>query len=316
MTKPKIAIIGIGGSGSIGFTLSRDIVRDTALMESIDELLLNNGDDSKDTARRDFVNGHIRDILFPLLYAIDREQYLKKIRYASQEEIAEQSAQTVLSYEAKYSRRKGGTIFCEPNNRKKFYKHNFPITKDIAEKFGKRNAQGQCIAVTNPALDIAKAFQKYSKMEDGQVLAFNPDHFRMILKMKSLEDRLPKIKNFYDKVFLAGDHGGTWDIISLDDEFYKLEDEGVNIAKMIQRVMLTGQHVSYRHSGVDGNVVPHLSGFIRATALKRERNRARRFVWGYPYKGGIYCSVPVINELRGERGVMPIYRARIADEFV
>jgi hypothetical protein len=324
MGKPKIAIIGIGGATSVGYTLSEFIARDPAVMDSIDELILNKGDDSpaeikeaekekKTPPKRDFVNSHIREILFPAVYGINREDYMNKIRYKTQDEIAKESALTFFFYEKKYSQRKGGPLFWEPNNRKKFFKYNHPATVEIARKF--KGALGQCVVVTNPTLDIARTFYKESGLEEGQVLAFNPDHFRMILKLKSLENRVPKIREYYDKIFLVGDHGGTSEIVTADDSFFSLKDtDGVKIHEIVEKVMSTGQYVSYMHSGVAGNVVPHMLGFARSTILSRERNKKKQYVWGIPYRG-IFCSIPVVNEFRGEKEGIPIYRARVLDEF-
>jgi len=319
MGKPKIAIIGIGGATSVGYTLSEFIARDPAVMDSIDELILNNGDDSpadlkaEKHPKRDFANSHIREILFPAVYGINREHYMNKIHYKTQDEIAKESALTFFCYEKKYSKRKGGTLFWEPNNRKKFFKYNYPATVEIARKF--KGALGQCVVVTNPALDIARAFYKESGLGEGQVLAFNPDHFRMILKLKSIEDRVPRIKNYYDKIFLVGDHGGTSEIVSTDDSFFSLQaTDGVNITTLISKVMSTGQYVSYMHSGVAGNIVPHMLGFVRSTILSRERKKNKPYVWGTPYRD-IFCSIPVVNEFSGEKEGIPIYRARVLDDF-
>jgi len=324
MGKPKIAIIGIGGATSVGYTLSEFIARDPAVMDSIDELILNNGDDSpadikkaeeeeEIPPKRDFVNSHIREILFPAVYGINRGSYMKKIHYKTQDEIAKESALTFFCYAEKYSNRKGGTLFWEPNNRKKFFKYNYPATVEIARKF--KNSLGQCVVVTNPVLDIARVFYKESGLGDGQVLAFNPDHFRMILKLTSLEDRVPRIRGYYDKIFLIGDHGGTSEIVATDDSFFSLKDtDGVKIPELIAKVMSTGQYVSYMHSGVAGNIVPHMLGFVRSTILSRERKKNKQYVWGTPYRD-IFCSIPVVNEFSGEKEGIPIYRARVLDDF-
>lgn len=299
---PKIGVIGIGGVGSIGHTLSTFLANKVDILASTGGVLLNNKDEKKE-----YVDSHARSFIFPILYYAGAEDLYEKVHFGEQKRIAEECAITYVCVETAFGKKTGWIPAWQKNFRKNLYAYNYDVICGIAEKF--KGAKGQCVVVTNPCLNIARLFQEKSGMEPGQVVAFNPDHERLILLLKQIAFDIPELKAHIDDVVLAGDHGSISQLFATPG-FYSLCKKHVKLDEIISAVMSEGLDMVLTHGNVGDNIVPQMGRHIKSSISQD----GARFVSGI-YHNGIFCSLPFSNQMVGDENGMPIYRA-IPDDWV
>jgi WD40 repeat protein len=300
---PKIGIIGIGGVGSIGHTLSTFLALKNDVLGATEGVLLNNKDDQKE-----YVESHARSFVFPILYYDGAEGLFEKVKFGEQKRIADECALTYICIESAFGKKSGWIPAWQKNFRKNLYAYNYDAICGIAEKF--QGAKGQCVVVTNPCLNMAKLFQEKSGMKPGQVVAFNPDHERLILLLKQIAFDIPELKAHIDDVVLAGDHGSIGQLFA-SPEFYSLCKKHITLDAIISEVMSEGLDIVLTHGNVGDNIVPQMVNYIRSSI----NQDGKQFVSGI-YHNGVFCSLPFVNrDLRKSESEMPLYRA-VPDDWV
>jgi malate/lactate dehydrogenase len=321
----KVGIVGIGRDSSVGFVLSGEIAKKGDLMDSLEYLLLNSRNETR-------VNHHVaNNILMPLKEPL-QGQCRQKIHYAPitrdgiEQKIPPMTDADVVffCYESAFGASGFGYPANEPDGRKKLYEGNIETTKKMAEAF--KDSKAQFVFVTNPALDLARAFQEHGGFEDGQVLGFNPDHYRLFKTLQSYGTYAAHIVEHIEKTFLVGDHGplcGAFYPLGIKNIFVTDDRCKVTIEDVVDEVKALGPELTDEFDNSSWNIVEHMIDFISATI----KNNGERFVWGAPhkfeYKDGeksisdkIFMSLPVVNRIKQDENGKYVCRAEVCHDAI
>ncbi|MEM4240335.1 MAG: hypothetical protein QXK08_04035 [Candidatus Woesearchaeota archaeon] len=322
----KIGIVGIGKPSSLGFALSYTLVHSTTncyengkyinvpIMDYISLLLLN-------SKTPECVKMHMAGNLIQPLDEKVKGIYEQKIKLAKKSQlelkpgekeltIAENADMTVFCYECGGFGASGyGFPIWEGDVRDKLYVANKDATIEMAKLF--KGTKSQCLFVTNPCLDIARLFQDTANLTDGQVVAYNPDSYRLIEALLLHIADNPNVHDLKQSAFLLGDHAKD-----LCKAFYRRElDNDVDVVGVVEDVKLEGLLLASLLGTTSYNIAKNIAEFL-ISPIKQDYEPP--FVLGVPfYLNGkkIFMSVPVINKLKEENGIM-VCRTEICKDAI
>ena len=317
MNKYTLAIVGIGKGQSVGFNLGRRICQEP-ILNSLDALLFNNRDTEPPYSEKDEENLEKNAEFVKLLTTKAQAEKGKEppAKYARLSIIAKEADMIFLCYENRF----GATNTIpswEHDFRKNLYPGNLQSTEDIADVLKERGAKGQIIVVTNPSLMIANTLQHRAELDDGQVLAFNPDTVRLEKELNDLRKKYPTLQPHHiQQALMLGDHGEHSalylpKIKSIQGHELPSADE------LLQIVKSKGAAIANMFASTGATVADDISEFILSSI-----NGQGRFVWGIPCEFEeckMFCSVPVVNRMTeiqiGDKQTKKVFRAKPEDEF-
>ncbi len=335
MKNPVIAIVGIGESGSIGYTLANRIIENEWVMERIGStingydkdvgLFLKNRDADNTCSDKGKIMHYIAQTLTPAADDKHTLHYLHKVQPCFWEKIVKDADLIFFCYNS-YN----NVLYWEPNNRNKFFPVNKNETDSIIDIFGsicggtdkiRDNFKGQVVFVTNPSHQLATYFQEKTNLEQGQVLAFAPEQYRFSILLRTLADKNAHLRPYVDgdgttPIRVLGVHGENV-VMVLPDGFdvpgFYSKGEGINgsvAQRTLDRLILEGQDVRLHQGSTADNVVPHMMNFVRASIIGDDAV----FCWGV-YQDGVFCSLPFVNKIIEKDG-RRVWRAEVDKQYL
>ncbi len=335
MERPIIAIVGIGGEGSVGFELAKSIVSNRNIMQGIGGLYLKVRDNNSEAIKR------IDEIVFPTLIRISRECNTDadfgriQPKRTSWGDIAQKADITYFCY-SKYGASTLPVPYWEPANRNKFYKANWRETEGIISDLGnlaggkdkiKDYFKGQIVFVTNPTHQIAYSFLCETGMDEGQIMAFSPDQERLFTQhVAPISGRYPVgfeghvmhhksaqtyYEHWFTDLFVIGEHGNK-SALFLPAGF---KSDYFNPQAAIDAVVMEGPDTMHAMGSTASGTAPHMTDLIKSCAIKGSVDNPNIFVWGV-YYAGMFCSLPFVNVETTDRLGRKVLRAQIVQKYI